>query len=70
MTFYFTFTFSTPYEPFVPFGGVGEELFFPGGRNDKRNRALVDLRRGLVRFMNDYQPQMSERFQWPRNIET
>ena len=70
VTFYFTFTFSTPYEPFVPFGGVGEELFFPGGRNDKRNRALVDLRRGLVRFMNDYQPQMSERFQWPRNIET
>ena len=70
VTFYFTFAFSTPYEPFVPLGGVGEELFFPGGRDDRRNRALVDLRRGLVRFMNDYQPQMSERFQWPRNIET
>ena len=25
VTFYFTFTFSTPYEPFVPFGGVAQQ---------------------------------------------
>jgi hypothetical protein len=70
VTFYFTFAFSTPYEPFVPLGGVGEELFLPGGRDDRRNRALVELRRGLAAFIDDYQPGMPQRFQWPRNIET
>jgi hypothetical protein len=70
VTFYFTFAFSTPYESFIPLGGPGEELFFPGGRADKRNRALVDLRKGLAAFINDYQPDMPQRFQWPRNIET
>ena len=46
---YFYFTFwapSPPYVPFVPLAGVGEQLFFPGGRSDQRNRALVDLRLG------------------------
>lgn len=70
VTFYFTFAFSTPYESFIPLGGVGEELFFPGGRGEKRNRALVDLRKGLAAFIDDYQPDMPQRFQWPRNIET
>jgi hypothetical protein len=70
VTFYFTFAFSTPYEPFIPFGGVGEQLFFPGGRSDERNLALIDLRRGLARFINGYQPAMPQRFQWPLNIET
>ncbi len=70
VTFYFTFAFSTPYEPFIPLGGVGEELFFPGGRSDPRNRALVELRKGLARFIGDYQPELPQRFQWPRNIET
>jgi Lipoxygenase len=70
VNFYFTFAFSTPYEPFIPLGGVGEELFFPGGRADKRNRALIDLRKGLAVFINDYQPDPPQRFQWPRNIET
>jgi hypothetical protein len=70
VNFYFTFAFSTPYESFIPLGGVGEELFFPGGIEDERNLALVHLRRGLANFINDYQPQMPQRFQWPRNIET
>ena len=70
VNFYFTFAFSTPYEPYIPFGGVGEQLFFGGGRSDERNRALVDLRRGLARFITDYQPDMPQRFQWPLNIET
>ena len=30
-TFYFTFTFSTPYEPFIPLQGVNTSLFFPNG---------------------------------------
>ncbi len=70
VTFYFTFAFSTPYQPFIPLGGIGQELFFPGGPGDKRNRALVDLRKGLAAFINDYQPDLPQRFQWPRNIET
>jgi hypothetical protein len=70
VTFYFTFAFSTPYEPFIPLNSVGSELFFPGGRGDKRNQALIDLRKGLRAFIGDYQPDMPQPFQWPRNIET
>ena len=70
VTFYFTFAFSTPYEPFIPLGGVESELFFPGGPRDARNRALIRLRKGLAAFINDYQPDVPQRFQWPRNIET
>ncbi len=70
VTFYFTFAFSTPYEPFMPLDGAGAELFFPGGKGDKRNQALIDLRKGLAKVINDYQPGMPQRFQWPRNIET
>jgi hypothetical protein len=70
VTFYFTFAFSTPYEPFILLDGAGQQLFFPGGGEDKRNRALVDLRKGLAAFINDYEPGMRQRFQWPLNIET
>ncbi len=69
VTFYYTFAFSTPYEPFIPFGGAGAELFFPGGSGDGRNRALIDFRKGLADFIDDYQPGMSQRFQWPRGPE-
>ena len=68
--FYFVFVFSTPYEPYIPLGGVGKELFFPGGSGDARNRALMDLRKGLAAFIEDYQPDMPQRYQWERNIET
>jgi hypothetical protein len=70
VTFYFTFAFSTPYEPFIPLNSVGGELFFPGGRGDRRNQGLIDLRKGLRAFIRDYQPDMPQPFQWPRNIET
>lgn len=70
VTFYFTFAFSTPYEPFIPLDGAGQQLFFPGGGGDERNQALVDLRKGLGRFIKDYQPDQPQRFQWPLNIET
>ena len=70
VTFYFTFAFSTPYVPFIPLAGVDAELFFPGGLADERNRAQVAFRRGLADFINDYQPEMAQRFQWPLNIET
>jgi hypothetical protein len=70
LNFYFIFAFSPPYESFIPLGGVESELFFPGGSADPRNQALIRLRNGLAEFIKDYQPDMPQRFQWPRNIET
>jgi hypothetical protein len=70
ITFYFTFTFSTPYEPFIPLEGASAGLFFPGGPGSRRNRALIRLRNGLAAFMDSYQPGNPQRFQWPLNIET
>jgi hypothetical protein len=68
--FYFTFAFSPPYEPFIPLGGVNAELFFPGGPDAARNRALVRFRNGLLGFISRYQPVPRQTFQWPRDIET
>ena len=68
--FYFTFAFSTPYEPFIPFAGVDANLFFPGGRRSRRNQALTELRNGLAGSIDEYQPGAPQRFQWPLNIET
>jgi hypothetical protein len=70
LSFYFIFVFSTPYESFIPLGGVDTELFFPGGTRDRRNRELINLRNGLAAFINSYEPDTPQRFQWPRNIET
>ena len=70
VNFYFTFVFSPPYAPLIPIGGVNTQLFFPGGVGDRRNQALIKLRRGMVAFINDYEPQTPQRFQWPLNIET
>jgi hypothetical protein len=70
LNFYFTFVFSTPYQAFIPIGGVDTELFFPGGAKDPRNRALINLRNLLASFIDSYQPDTPQRFQWPRNIET
>jgi hypothetical protein len=70
INFYFTFVFSTPYEPFIPLSGVDTALFFPGGATDPRNLALMQFRNGLAGFINDYQPECPQRFQWPLNIET
>jgi hypothetical protein len=70
LSFYFTFTFSTPYEPIIPLDGAGADLFFSGGPTDPRNQALITLRKGLATFMDGYQPDAPQHFQWPRNIET
>jgi hypothetical protein len=58
------------YEAFIPFSGVDINLLFPGGATDPRNQALIQLRNGLAEFINDYQPESPQRFQWPLNIET
>ncbi len=70
VNFYFTFVFSPPYEPFIPLAGMDPALFFPGGDTDPRNRALIQLRKGMVDFINEYEPECPQRFQWPLNIET
>jgi hypothetical protein len=70
ITFYFTFTFSTPYEPLIPLDGVNSGLFFPNGPGGRRNRALIRLRNGVASFIDSYQPGDPQRFQWPLNIET
>jgi hypothetical protein len=70
VTFYFTFAYSVPYVPFIPLSGASSNLFFSGGTGDPRNRALIDLRNGLAAFIDDYQPDMPQRYQWPLNIET
>lgn len=70
VNFYFTFTFSPPYQPFIPLTGVSTNLFFPNGPRDRRNLALIRLRNGLAAFIDSYQPGNPQRFQWPLNIET
>jgi hypothetical protein len=70
VNFYFTFVFSPPYEPFIPLTGVDTDLFFPGDERDSRDIALIQFRIGLAEFIDRYQPDTPQRFQWPLNIET
>ena len=65
--FYFTFWASTPYVPFVPIGGVDRELFFDDAVS---NEALIDLRRFIVDFIERFEPDTPQIWQWERNIET
>ena len=70
MTFYFTFAFTAPYEPFIPAGGADTDLFYPGGPRDPRNAALIEFRGRLAAFIDAYQPGDPQLQQWPLNIET
>jgi hypothetical protein len=65
--FYFTFSFSTPYVPFVPIAGPESELFFDDAPS---NDALIELRRFIAGFIEDFQPDTPQIWQWPLNIET
>ncbi len=65
--FYFTFTFSTPYVPFVPITGPETGLFFD---DDPSNDALIELRRFIIDFIERFQPDTPQIWQWPLNIET
>ena len=67
LTFGTFFVFSAPYVPFIPAGGVSEDLFFPKG--DPRNKGLIAYREALVAFIKSYAPDQAVG-QWPRNIET
>jgi hypothetical protein len=53
--------------PFVPIGGVDRELFFDDAVS---NQALIDLRRFIVDFIERFEPDTPQIWQWERNIET
>ena len=65
--FYFVFHFSTPYVPFVPLSGPEAELFFDDAVS---NDALIELRRFVIGFIERFEPDTPQIWQWPRNIET
>ena len=72
--FYYTFSFSRPYEPFVPEYGLDANLFFPGEADEPRNAALIAYRRVVQDLIDQLSPvsppNQSQRYQWPRSIET
>ena len=65
--FLYTFWASTPYVSFVPIGGVDHELFFDDAVS---NEALIELRRFIVDFIERFEPDTPQIWQWERNIET
>jgi len=75
-TFLFTFIYSTPYESFIPLGGVKADLSFTGATADACNAALVQFRRDVMAFMDLWAedahvpPTPAQEHQWALNIET
>jgi Lipoxygenase len=53
-TFYFTFVFSVPYVPFIPYEGVDADLYFPGGADAPCNQALIKYRQAVLAFIDAY----------------
>jgi hypothetical protein len=68
--FYFTFSFSVPYVPFIPIAGPTTGLFFGDDPAEPRNAALIRLRREIASLIEELQPETPQLFQWPLNIET
>ena len=68
--FYFTFVFSAPYEPFIPFDGDDEYLFFDGGKDAPLNIGLIAYRHALREFIEDFCEEDPQVYQWPLNVET
>ena len=54
LVFYYAFAYSKPYTPLIPKKGSDDELEFPGGRTDPRNKALIEYRDKLKEFIIDY----------------
>ena len=53
--------------PFVPIEGLEIELFFDDAVS---NQALIELRRFIAGFVESFEPETPQIWQWPRNIET
>jgi hypothetical protein len=76
LTFLFTFSFSTPYESFIPLGGVDADLTFKGTGADVCNTALVQFRRDVEAIIDlwaadaNVQGVPAQIHQWALNIET
>lgn len=70
MKFYNTFSYSAPYEPFLPINGIDSDLFFPGGKSDPRNEALITFRGKVKTFIETFEEEAPQIHQWPMNIET
>ena len=71
LRFYYVFVFSPPYVPLIPPGGVTSDLPFPGGPEEKRNKAMIDFRTKMIAFIHGYDPAVPEQVkQWELNIET
>jgi hypothetical protein len=64
--FYYTFWASPPYVPFVPLAGEETDLFFD---DDTSNRALIELRRFIIGFLERIDPDAPQVWQWERHIE-
>lgn len=69
ITFLFTFVFSAPYEPFLPLSGNATELIWGPDPAEPRNAALIAYRQFVEGFI-DAHAHPTQRYQWPRNIET
>jgi hypothetical protein len=67
LQFVYPFWASTPYVPFVPLVGVDRELFF---EDTESNEALIELRRFIIGFVERFEPDTPQIWQWERNIET
>jgi hypothetical protein len=76
VTFLFTFIYSTPYESFIPLGGVNADQSFTGATAAACNAALVQFRRDVMAFMDLWAqdahvpPTPAQEHQWALNIET
>jgi hypothetical protein len=81
VAFYFAFAYSKPYTSLIPEAGLDKDLPFPKGTSDPRNKAVIEYRTELQKFMEDYtaaqlppgykkSSEPKPWLQWPRSIET
>jgi Lipoxygenase len=74
--FLFTFTYSTPYVPFIPLDGIDADLSFTGASAHACNDALIRFRRDIEQFMGLWgkdagmEGPPAQIHRWPVNIET
>ncbi len=54
INFYYIFSFSAPYEPFVPVAGANQELFFTGQGSNELNQGLIDFRYEMTRIPDQF----------------